>query len=59
MQTIPGHYYQVDLELQGSLAVSSDWLPSPLSGRYPVEVISVTDAQKQADGSYRATAVMK
>lgn len=59
MQTLTGHYYQVELELQGSLAVSSDWLPSPLSQRYPVEVISVTDAQKQADGSYRSTVVMK
>ena len=59
MQTLTGHYYQVLFELQGSLAVSSDWLPAPLSQRYPVDVISVTDAAKQADGSYAATAVVK
>jgi hypothetical protein len=59
MQALTGHYYQVELELQGSLAVSSDWLPSPLSQRYPVNVISVTAAAKQADGTYRSTVVLK
>lgn len=59
MQTLTGHYYQVQFELQGSLKVSSDWLPSPLTERYAVEVISVSNAQEQPDGSYTTTAVVK
>jgi hypothetical protein len=59
MQTLTGHYYQLSLGLQGSLAASSDWLPSPLMQRYHVDVISVSNAVKQADGSYTATVVVK
>lgn len=51
MQTSPGHYYRLDLVLSGPLQTSSDWLPQPLSTRYPVDVVSVTKPTKSSDTS--------
>lgn len=59
MQAETGHYYALGLVLDGPLAVSSDWIPAPLSRRYPAEVVSVTPARKSADGLVRSEAVIR
>lgn len=59
MQALTGHYYALDLVLSGTLSVSSDWIPSPLSRRYPADVVSVSPARKDASGWMRAEAVIR
>ena len=58
MDTLTGHYYELDLVVSGPMASSSDWLVGPLAEKYPVDVVSVGAPEKATDAWTHAKAVV-